>query len=60
MTSLLSFPCLVKYSGFQQSADKCNACGHLIMDMVSVCYFPVVYFCEPSGLNRNSLTVTAT
>ncbi|XP_028983854.1 Wilms tumor protein 1-interacting protein [Betta splendens] len=22
------------YSGFQQSADKCNACGHLIMDMI--------------------------
>lgn len=40
----LSSPlCLLKYSGFQQSADKCNACGHLIMDMVSVCYLsPVV------------------
>ncbi|XP_028327483.1 LIM domains containing 1a isoform X1 [Gouania willdenowi] len=22
------------YSGFQQSADKCNTCGHLIMDMI--------------------------
>nr|XP_020464183.1 LIM domain-containing protein 1 [Monopterus albus] len=22
------------YSGFQQSVDKCNACGHLIMDMI--------------------------
>uniref|UniRef100_A0A3Q3NGC3 LIM domain-containing protein 1 n=1 Tax=Mastacembelus armatus TaxID=205130 RepID=A0A3Q3NGC3_9TELE len=22
------------YSGFQQSADKCSACGHLIMDMI--------------------------
>ncbi|XP_077577495.1 LIM domains containing 1a isoform X1 [Stigmatopora nigra] len=22
------------YSGFQQSADKCQACGHLIMDMI--------------------------
>ncbi|KAK5917563.1 hypothetical protein CgunFtcFv8_002403 [Champsocephalus gunnari] len=22
------------YSGFQQSADKCNACGHLIMAMI--------------------------
>lgn len=39
MTSLSSFLSLLKYSGFQQSADKCNACGHLIMDMVSVCFF---------------------
>nr|XP_020017073.1 LIM domain-containing protein 1-like [Castor canadensis] len=23
------------YSGFQQSADRCFLCGHLIMDMVS-------------------------
>lgn len=30
-----SLSCLLQYSGFQQSADKCNACGHLIMDMVS-------------------------
>lgn len=36
MTSPSSLLCLLKYSGFQQSADKCNTCGHLIMDMVSV------------------------
>lgn len=26
----------LQYSGFQQSADRCFLCGHLIMDMVSV------------------------
>lgn len=25
----------LQYSGFQQSADRCVICGHLIMDMVS-------------------------
>lgn len=40
-----SLSCLLQYSGFQQSADKCNACGHLIMDMVSVCSATSVYVC---------------
>ena len=26
--------CCSQYSGFQQSAEKCTICGHLIMDMV--------------------------
>lgn len=26
---------LFQYSGFQQTAEKCAICGHLIMEMVS-------------------------
>lgn len=25
---------LLQYSGFQQTSEKCNICGHLIMEMV--------------------------
>ncbi|CAG00021.1 unnamed protein product, partial [Tetraodon nigroviridis] len=33
-TTTVASPAAPAYSGFQQSADKCNACGHLIMDMI--------------------------
>lgn len=30
---------MFQYSGFQQTAEKCAICGHLIMEMVSVKLF---------------------
>lgn len=40
------------YSGFQQTADKCSVCGHLIMEMVRtspVSWNPPPFSCSRPG-----------